>query len=296
MRMKLKKGKQTELILKAKQNKSWKQLAKELKVNEAYLGNELKKGTRLLSEELYNKLIKIANKDYSQYVLEKLNDNWGRAKGGKNSLKNPKLLVEKPSKEFAELIGVILGDGSIWSKNNYYYLRICGDSEKDREYLLNYVKPLFETIFNKKMFVYKHKNHKEIFLSIGSKDVVFTLNYWGLLAGNKKHNNQGIPKWIFESEDYLKACVRGLIDTDGSLCPITGRDYDYIWFSSNIKNLRKTFSLAMNQLGFRNSKWNIRKNRTPDTYIGNKKDIEKYIQTISFKNDRHLRKLNAPVV
>jgi intein/homing endonuclease len=162
--------------------------------------------------------------------------------------------------------------------------------------LINYVKPLFENLFNVKMSVYFQKQKNVMYLSKGNRDVIFTLNKFGLKSGNKKKNNQGIPSWIFKSKKYLECCIRGLLDTDGCLCPITGRDYYYIWFSSNIEQLRKDFTQAMKKLGFKTSKWNLRKNRTPDTYVGKKDLINKYFETISFKNQRHLNKLCAPIV
>lgn len=146
------------------------------------------------------------------------------------------------------------------------------------------------------MFIHFHKNRKGIYLSKGSKDIVFTLQYFGLPSGDKKQNNVGIPAWIFKNEEYLRSCLRGLIDTDGSVCPITGRDYPYIWFSSNIEKLRETFSQAMEQLGFRTSKWNIKKGRAAEIYLGSKDQINKYINTISFKNSHHLQKIHAPIV
>ena len=77
---------------------------------------------------------------------------------------------------------------------------------------------------------------------------------------------------------------------------LTGRDYHYIWFSSAIENLRSSFDKAMKRLGIKTSKWNIRDGRTPDIYIGSKAMIQKYLQTINFKNQRHLAKLDAPIV
>ena len=77
---------------------------------------------------------------------------------------------------------------------------------------------------------------------------MYTLNNFGIKPGNKKQNNVGIPNWIFDSKKYLRACIRGLIDTDGGVCAITGRNYSYIWFNSDIPNLRKTFSEAMQLL------------------------------------------------
>jgi len=295
MRIILKKGYQRKLILlaKAKNNFTWEKLAEKLSIARNYLVNEIAKEKRTLSEKTYNELLKLSQENFDKYIINKINDNWGRVKGGKiANFREPKLLIKNPSIELAELIGIILGDGSIWTRSGgYYYLVICGDSEKDKDYLLNYVKPLFENLFNKKMYSRTHKTNKELFITIGNKDVVHTLNHFGLPSGNKKINNVKIPSWIFKSEEYLKACIRGLIDTDGSVCPITGRDYPYIWFTSNIENLRDTFKMAMEKLGFKTSKWNIRETRGADTYIGNKEHINKYIQTISFKNRKHLDKL-----
>jgi len=297
MRIKLKKGYQKKLIIfvKKKQKLTWKRLSKILKISEGYLKNEIRNEKTTISEEAYRKLCELGKINFNGNIIKKLNNNWGRSKGGL-TYSLPKKLIKNPSEELAELIGIILGDGNLWSKKGYYYIKICGDSEKDKDYLLNYVKPLFEKLFDKKMNHFFHKNSKELFLSKGSRDIIFTLNNFGLKAGNKKENNQGIPKWIFKSNKYLKRCIRGLIDTDGCLCPITGRNYYYIWFSSIIPKLREDFNKAMTKLNLKNSKWNMGEGRTPETYIGNKKDIQKYIETISFKNQRHLGKLNAPLV
>ncbi|HLD37264.1 MAG TPA: LAGLIDADG family homing endonuclease [Candidatus Nanoarchaeia archaeon] len=291
MRIKLKEGYQKRLILSAKNNLTWIELSGVLKINQSYLSNELKNEERLLSKELYKRLCKIANLNFDCYIKEKLNDNWGRAKGGLNSTKKEELLIKEESEELAELIGIILGDGNIWVRKPYYYLTIVGDSKKDRNYLLNYVKPLFRKLFNKELHVRTHKSNNELFIYTGSKNVIFTLRHFGLTSGDKKKNNIKIPSWIFKSNKYIKACIRGLIDTDGCVCPITGRNYPYIWFSCGIENLRKSFDLAMKKLGIKTSNWNIRKNRTPDIYIGSKEMIKKYMQTISFKNKRHLTKM-----
>ncbi|MCX6741675.1 MAG: hypothetical protein NTX24_00670 [Candidatus Pacearchaeota archaeon] len=293
MRIKLKEGFQRSLILdsKNKNNLTWKDLSKILKINENYLRSELFNEKRLISEEIFNNLCKISEKDYHLFILEKLSDDWGRSKGGKNSVKKEKLLIKEKSKELAELIGIILGDGNIWEKKGYYYLTICGNSEKDSDYLLNYVQTLFKKLFSKNLHVRKHNRIKELFLYIGDKNLIHTLKHFGLFSGDKKRNNVKIPAWIFESDDYLRACIRGLIDTDGCVCPITGRNYSYIWFSSDIKGIQETFSLAMSSLGIKTSKWNIKKNGTPDIYIGGKKEIKKYLETISFKNKRNLDKL-----
>ena len=161
MRIELKKGKQRELILLAKKSDdyTWKELANELKINKNYLSNEIAKEKRTMSEECYKKLCKLSKINFNRHIKGHLEDNWGRSKGGKNSgsFRTPKLLIKNYSKELAELIGIILGDGNIWCKEGYYYLRICGDRKKDRDYLLNYVKPLFEMLFKQKMNIKEQK-------------------------------------------------------------------------------------------------------------------------------------------
>ena len=108
MRLKLKKGYQKRLILYAKSNLTWKELSKILKINHAYLSNELKNEERFLSYECYNKLCSITKVNYDIYIEEKLSDHWGRAKGGLNSLKKEKILINEKSEELAELVGIIL--------------------------------------------------------------------------------------------------------------------------------------------------------------------------------------------
>ena len=82
MRIKLKEGKQRELILLAKGNFTWDELANQLKINSHYLSIELKKEERLLSEEIYKKLCEINKLDFNRFIENKLENNWGKSKGG----------------------------------------------------------------------------------------------------------------------------------------------------------------------------------------------------------------------
>jgi intein/homing endonuclease len=65
------------------------------------------------------------------------------------------------------------------------------------------------------------KNIQAIILSKQSKNLVFTLEEIGLKAGNKSKNRTSIPNWILKDKQYSIACIRGLIDTDGSVYPKT---------------------------------------------------------------------------
>jgi len=58
--------------------------------------------------------------------------------------------------------------------------------------------------------------------------------------------------------------------------------------------LKRTFEIAMTKLRFRISKWNIREGHAAECYIGNKKDIARFLKEVGFKNPKHLRKFLPP--
>ena len=305
------KGKQKQLIELAKLKfKNWEWLSHYLHCNSNYLINELRNEKRTLSEEVYNKLCKLANKEFDKYVTEKFDPNWGQIKGGKsvknrkNLFKNkkPKILCNK-SKKLAEIIGIIIGDGNIHSipAKGIYQVRVTGNSHLKEEtvYLLNYVKLLFEDVFKLSMGVRKTKSGNYLYKQ--SKDLVFTLNKFGLPSGNKMFNNIKIPKWIINDKKYLIPCLRGIFDTDGYVYPKNkAHTYPTISISSAIPNLRNSITGAFEILGIRLSHWREKKNSAHEAYLRTRNDNFKFYDTVSFNNPKHLAKWKmynrAPVV
>src|SRR3989344_356388 len=238
MRIKLKRGKQKELIVKAKRGRTWDYLSKYLHLNSSYIRNELKTEKFCISEEIYNKLCILSKENFDKYIIEKLEDNWGKSKGGLNSSGSLKIIAKpQESKELAELIGIILGDGHVHSyikdkKVRCYSIKIAGDSRNDKNYLLNYVSPLVFKLFKDQPKIVYAKKINEMFIVSYSKNMVGFLNEKGLKSGNKKINEQTIPNWILSNNSYLVSCLRGLFDTDGSV--------HYI--SKNNRNIRISFT------------------------------------------------------
>ena len=114
MRIKLQKGKQKELIYLAKERLSWSELSKKIGVPQQYLSNDLRIEKILISEKIYNKLCKICGKNFNEFIIRRLDDNWGRAKGGINSngtLINLKIPLK--DERLAEFVGAVLGDGNV---------------------------------------------------------------------------------------------------------------------------------------------------------------------------------------
>ncbi len=302
MRIKLEKGKQTDLIIKAKENKSWSRLSQMLKLSENYLRVSLKREARLLSEETYLKLCNLANKNYDKFITEKLKDNWGRSKGGKiSSGSTKKVNFPQNSVELAEFIGVMLGDGNLNKIKAYkvgtYEARIVGDSRHDKEYLENYVSNLIEDLFKIKTRIYKSPNQNAIVINAQGKKLVEFLESRGLIPGNKIRSQVTIPKWIKENKSFLRVCLRGLYDTDGSVYKLTNQNSFQFSFRNYNTTLLKDVREALISLGINPSQ--ISKGN--EITITKKSELRKFLNGIGFSNSKHLNKvkmwnLNSPIV
>lgn len=294
MRIKLKQGKQKELIELAKSDNTWKWLSNKLNCSSIYLQNELRHEKRYLSENLFNLLCIISGKNFNKFIIEKLSDKWGRSKGGKNSTGNTKNFKEpEESLELAELFGIILGDGHLEkriasSKIRGYSIRIAGDSRYDKEYFYNYISNLFNFLFNEKGTFEFSKKGNTIYIKIFGKKIVEFIEFKGLKPGNKKQNMQTIPLWIINNPEYLKACLRGLIDTDGCIYYISKQNKNLrITFTSYIPKLMEDVRLSFVKLGYHPSK--IIRNK--DISLSRKEDVNKFMSEIKFSNPKHLKRV-----
>tara|TARA_Y100000310_G_scaffold138289_2_gene137208 strand:- start:21714 stop:22622 length:909 start_codon:yes stop_codon:yes gene_type:complete len=294
MRLKFKKSKQKELILTFKQKKkfTWDELAAYLNVKRGALLPWYREEL-LLPEHIYIKLDK--KRQYSKEITQKYEDNWGKSKGGKNSYGSTKTITKpKKSTKLAELIGVILGDGNLniakyKNKIKGYSVRIVGHSQDDRDHLINYVKPLFEKLFSLKVKNYMPKNKKALVLNIHSKELVGFLENAGLKNGNKLATQVTIPRWINENKDYLRACLRGLIDTDGCIHQMSKRDPHLLRI--NFKNFNQKLLYSTREgfikLGFNPS----RITNCNVFYLSRQKEITKYLKEVGFSNEKHKKRL-----
>lgn len=294
MRVKLKKGCQKELIQLSKNELTWEQLSDKLGLSRDYVRNDLKNEQRLLSEEIYNKLCELSKTNFDDKIIERLADNWGKIKGASISKRNTKEFIEpKDSKELAEIVGIILGDGNIDTFHNKkgvqcYIIKIAGDKRNDKEYLSNYVYNLFLNILNEDGSLREIKTTNGIYLTIYGKKMIEFFKRKGLDSGDKKKNNQGIPNWIKKNSNYLKSCIRGLIDTDGSIHRISKQNKNLrINYVSHITKLLQDVREGLIFLGFKPSK--IINDR--QIFLSSKEDVLKFLRDIGFKNQKHLNRL-----
>lgn len=304
MRIRLEKGKQKEILILAKSEGTWKELSKKIGISEGYLKNEIRREYRLLSEESYNRICGILGKNFDDFLVEKLSENWGRAKGGLLSKKRTKK-IKKPKKDenLAEVIGIILGDGHVsefirGKRIRNYFIKIAGNTDTDLDYIQHYIPSLFEKVFRERGKVFISKKRYVGYFTLYGKNYVNFMKSVGINSGNKRVNNQGIPDWIKTNRKLLKRCLRGLIDTDGSVHVISKKNLNIrIDYTSYIPKLMDDVRNSFIMLGFSPSKVINERH----FFLSRQDEIKKYVKEVGFGNQKNLNRLknfqkNAPVV
>lgn len=216
----------------------------------------------------------------------------GRSRGGRSSWLKRRTqseiwekytkLIYKPeeSRDLAEFIGTMLGDGGLTSCQCSVYL----NSEIDKEYA-GYVSQLIERLFKVKPKIYQHHKDKVLRVSVSGVNLVKYLTTKGLLIGNKVSLQVGVPQWIRSKLDYVQACIRGLVDTDGTFIihryKVSGKEYFYpkMAFSNKSKPILNFVYDGLEELGF-----TPKENNQSQVWIYNQDEVKSYLQQVGVRN------------
>ncbi len=224
----------------------------------------------------------------------------GRSKGGINScLKQQKDVTDgkisgfvtrkrvslpKHSNKLAEIVGIILGDGCISKFQVFTY----SSAKVDKEYA-THISTLLQDLFKVNVTRSKLRNNT-ITHVISSREIVEFFNKMGLKAGDKIRNNISIPEWVLKNNEYLRACLKALFDTDGCIYyhrhSIGGREYNDIgWeFRNYNRNLLCEFHNFLLRTGHRSK---LGKGRVS---LYNRNDIHRYFREIGSSNPKHVKR------
>jgi intein/homing endonuclease len=166
------------------------------------------------------------------------------------TLKYPKkshrkeVVLPKYSKDLAEFFGIMMGDGGI---NNTWQANVTVNSISDLDYS-KYIASLCKKLFDVEPAIRKRKNANALVISLTSTSVVDFLVVNGLPRGNKLKNGLAIPSWVLNKSLYRKACVRGLVDTDGCIFihthKVKGKRYDNIGLTFTSYSLELIIQVA----------------------------------------------------
>jgi len=216
---------------------------------------------------------------------------WWETKGKflEKSITNP-WPFKKPKKDsaLAEFVGIVLGDGGISQKQIFITL----NRVTDKAYAI-FVKNLIKKLFDVRAGVFQNKKYLADDISISRVGIVkFLVDDVGLKIGNKIRNKVDIPNWIKKDKQLQSACLRGLVDTDGSVFVhkyvSRGKQYSYkkISYCSRSPLLLKSASNILKGLKI---KHRVTKNNF-EIRIESQKDVKKYFDLINSSNPKHLKR------
>lgn len=146
----------------------------------------------------------------------------------------------------AYIIGVSLGDGNL-SNPNGRAVRLRISCDKKYPNLITHIKESLEVLLpNNKVSLVNRERYNATDISCYSNKLEKML---GWKVGSKKSQLVSIPKWILDSEKYSRECLRGLLQTDGSL--YKDRNYSMVNFTTIIKPLSEDVMNILESLGYK---------------------------------------------
>tara|TARA_Y100000310_G_C20673561_1_gene811592 strand:- start:1938 stop:2591 length:654 start_codon:yes stop_codon:yes gene_type:complete len=205
------------------------------------------------------------------------------------------MIKMKLNDRVAELIGAIIGDGCIRysPKISQYFVEIVGDPKKEKRYFV-YLVAIFNEELNLKVSV--KVRERGLRLRTYSKSFVEFLIYdLRMPYNNKKCQNVTIPTAIIMEPSFLKSCLRGIMDTDGSLFMANKgyrNDYPTIEISTTSVNLAHQMHSVLSKtfrLGFRNFKQGDY-HRIYRISLNGDVMVKRWFDEIGFSNFRNLDK------
>lgn len=191
---------------------------------------------------------------------------------------------KKFSKELAELFGVLLGDGGV----EKYFVRIYLNRKADEGYpqkVMTLIRKLFPRV--KVTCLDREKRGTEE-VQISSIDVC---NYLRGIGFDSKLRT--IPFWIVNDVEFMKATIRGLFDTEGSIGVKFYRGksgvciYKQLTVTNKNKNILRFLEQGLKRLGYRPTK-----NSEKNIYISNESDIKRYFLEIGTRNPKMKKKFD----
>lgn len=196
--------------------------------------------------------------------------------------------VGKPLKgaDLAEFIGIMLGDGGM----SRYQATITLHRIDDLAYS-EFVSGMIRNLFGYIPATRHRLDQTTLCIVLSRVELVRFLKEAGLPVGDKIRNHIDIPVWIKEREDFLLPCIRGLVDTDGSVFTHSylskGKRYAYkkLSFTSVSRPLLLSVAHGLERLGM-----HPRIGSNSDVRLDSIADMKRYFEIIGSHNPKHLRR------
>lgn len=196
------------------------------------------------------KLRKIDNFKKWRTEMKKL----GKIGGTKSLIKNG---------DFAELLGLVLGDGSIHKYDRTEGLRIVLPTSRPE--LIKRCEKLVEKVFNKKPTTIKRKNYNCVDVRLYQQNISKRMK---IESGARAELDIKVPTWVSKKRIFVIRFLRGLYEAEGSLCVHKPTcTHKFLFANRNQSMLDNVFRLMV-YLGFHphKSKYQIQISKKDEVY------------------------------
>lgn len=205
---------------------------------------------------------------------------------------------QKESSDLAELIGILLGDGSIGiyqckereRSHTQHKLQITCNKVDDADYI-KYIENLLLKLFGAKPKI-SYRDKKTCDLRMFDRRIIrFLINEIGMEL-SPKWNRAKIPNFYLNNDLELKV-LRGYFDTDGSVVVTNNNGTVYPRLEMKVcpSIMQTQFIEILNRLGFNFGVYQIGKGKVRIQMNG-KKQLSKWVKEIGFSNTKHVLKAN----
>lgn len=192
------------------------------------------------------------------------------------------------SRELAEFIGILLGDGGITRRQ----ITITLHRIDDKKYA-QYVQNLIDSLFELKPSLYARRKENVINITVSRSRLVRFFVKMGLHIGSKVRNQTDIPTWIKKSNNFSTTCLKGLFDTDGCLYIDKHRIKDRVYLNAGMNFTNRSlpilsfFKMNLEKLGYHPTQ------RTNfSIFLRKEAEIIRYFKEIGSANSKYWEKLN----
>jgi hypothetical protein len=204
-------------------------------------------------------------------------------------------LPKKPSKELAEFIGIIIGDGYLYERQ--YTIGIVGNQKTDKIYF-DKIQKIIQKLFNIKGKIQIRQRGLRLILK--SKGLFYYLiKIIGLKYGKNKGRTIKIPQTLIKNKRFINYTIRGIFDTDGTIFTSNkkgSKNYPCIELTTTSINLAEQVKTILIDMNFRVA--GVRKYKYKHSWlVSNKvslygmKNILLWDKKISFSNSNKYYRL-----
>jgi len=173
------------------------------------------------------------------------------------------------------IVGVALGDGNL-SNPNKRAVRLRITCDKKYPKLIKHIQGKMQTLFpENKVSIVDRKNAVDISCYSNTWEDILG---WKTKGGSKIIQEARVPKWILKNKTYIKECLRGLFQTDGSI--YKDRNYKMINFTSASYTIIEDVRYMLDIINFKTKIRKVNENKKVKYVIRISKDTEKLIKII----------------